>query len=136
MFIGAAGGAAGNGVDSYEDHEGFSKILGTAVLGAVTGAVSNVSFHDGLGPSLFMGGLSGYINGAGSQLIGNGGNIRKVNWGWVAADTAIGAAENAVGTGIQGDNQDPTLGNSISAFMGVWPGALCGGLDASQKWDC
>ena len=136
MFIGAAGGAAGNGVDSYEDHEGFSKILGTAVLGAVTGAVSNVSFHDGLGPSLFMGGLSGYINGAGSQLIGNGGNIRKVNWGWVAADTAIGAGENAVGTGIQGDNQDPTLGNSISAFMGVWPGAWCGGLDASQKWDC
>ena len=101
--------------------------------GGVTGAVSNVSFRDGLGPSLFMGGLSGDINGAGSQLIGNGGNIRKVNWGWVAADTAIGAGDNAVGTGIQGDNQNPTLGNSISAFMGVWPSALCGGLDAVKN---
>ena len=28
MYIGAAGGAVGNGVDSYEDHEVFQKSLG------------------------------------------------------------------------------------------------------------
>jgi hypothetical protein len=100
LGIGAAGGAAGNYLDAYEDGERGAKLRETTELGDVTGAVSNVGVGDGLGPSMLMGGLAGDINGAGSQLISNGGNIRKLNMGWVAVDTAIGAWDNAVGTEI------------------------------------
>jgi RHS repeat-associated protein len=136
LGIGAAGGAVGNGIDAYEDGERGGKFWGTVGLGAVTGAMSNINLGNGFGPSMLMGGLSGDINGAGSQLISNGGNISKVNMGWVAVDTGLGALENAAGTGIQGDDENPTLGNSMSAVAGLWPSALCGGLDNSHNWDC
>jgi RHS repeat-associated protein len=136
LGIGAAGGAAGNYLDAYEDGERGTKLWATTGLGAVTGAVSNVGVGAGLGPSTLIGALAGDINGAGSQLISNGGNIRKLNMGWVAVDTGIGAWGNAVGAGIQGDDENATLGNSISSFMGLWPSAVCGGLDNSQNWNC
>ena len=113
LLIGAAGGGVGNFVDAYEDGERGGKLWGTAALGAATGAISNIQVGKGLGPSLFMGGLAGDLNGTGSQLIDNGWNIRKVNYGWVAVDTGIGVWGNAVGTEIQGADEDPTLGNSM-----------------------
>src|SRR6185437_101357 len=59
LAIGGAGGAVGNYVDAYEDGERGGKLWATTALGFATGAASNVSVGDGLGPSVLMGALAG-----------------------------------------------------------------------------
>jgi YD repeat-containing protein len=129
--IGAVSGAASNYLSGVEQKQTGSQLWEDIGLGAVTGAASNL----GSGPvaGLVAGAGSGFLNGAGSQMIGT--RSSKVNYGWAGVDAVLGAAENYTGYRMAKNlptDGDSSPGNYASGGAGIFASGICGWLDNSE----
>ena len=144
LGIGAASGGFDNAMEARGAHEQGWQFWGTVMVGAATGAMSNV----GLGKyatsrvaSAALGFGAGFANSVSSQMIGNVGTGKSVNLGWATVDGAFGAGENLAGFAVTsklGEDDPGTMGNVLSAAISVAPSWFCAVADQSRHngWDC
>ena len=140
LAVGAVSGGVGNTIMGYEEGQRGMQLFYTGLVGAATGAASNAGFGalGGMKGSVGIGAAAGFANGVGSQMVSNKSfSLSKVNYAWAGLDGALGAGENAAGTGVASVTDDNnTLGNAISGVAGGWASALCGAVDANDHWNC
>jgi hypothetical protein len=135
MGIGAGGGGAGGFADALQQHKRGGALVGDTLLGAATGAVSNMNIGDELGLTVGFG--AGVANSLGGDLINNH-SMSVSDLKWAVLSGGLGAAENGIGTGLTNASPSgsPTVGNGWDAGLSGVQGLTCGGMDSQENWNC
>jgi hypothetical protein len=135
LVLGAIGGGIGGFDDSVQSGERGWALAGDTLLGAATGATTNMGIGDHLGIGAGFG--SGVADSMGGDLI-NKHKVTGGDVGWAILDGSLNGAENSIETGMSNahPSKDATVGNSWGVGISGAQGLLCGGMDGQQNWNC
>jgi hypothetical protein len=137
LGLGAAGGGIGSLADSLQQKKRGWNVLEDTLLGAATGAASNLGGGRYL-TSFGAGFAGGAANSLGGDMINNGTVHGWSGVGWAMLGGGLGGAENGIESGMSNlsGSGDATVGNGWGVALSGYQGLACGGMDSQENWNC